>query len=64
MEGLLDSALGTIAAADFFTVGVWTRRGLQRFLLLFLIELSTRWVKIAGVAAQTQRAMDEAHSPK
>ena len=39
-------------AADFFTVEVWTRRGLQRFLVLFFIELSTRPVKIAGVAAQ------------
>ena len=30
-----------IVAADFFTVEVWTRRGLQRFMVLFLIELST-----------------------
>ena len=28
------------------------RRGLQRFLVLFFIELSTRRVKIAGVPAQ------------
>jgi putative transposase len=41
-----------IVAADFFTVEVWTRRGLQRFLVLFFLELSTRRVKIAGVAAQ------------
>ena len=41
-----------LVAADFFTVEVWTRRGLQRFLVLFFIELSTRRVKIAGVAAQ------------
>jgi hypothetical protein len=40
-----------IVAADFFTVEVWTRRGLQRFLVLFFIELSTRKVEIAGVAA-------------
>jgi len=37
-------------AADFFTVEVWTRRGLQRFMVLFLIELSTRKVEIAGIA--------------
>ena len=37
-------------AADFFTVEVWTRRGLQRFLVLFFIELSTRRVQIAGIA--------------
>ena len=38
-----------IVAADFFTVEVWTRRGLQRFLVLFFIELSTRRVEIAGI---------------
>ena len=40
----------SIVAADFFTVEVWTRRGLQRFLVLFLIDLSTRKVEIAGIA--------------
>src|SRR3982074_448959 len=38
-----------IVAADFFTVEVWTRRGLQRFIVLFFIELSTRKVEIAGI---------------
>jgi len=38
-----------IVAADFFTVEVWTRRGLQ-FLVLFFMELSTRKVEIAGIA--------------
>jgi transposase InsO family protein len=41
-----------IAAADFFTVEVWTRRGLQRFIVLFFIELSTRRIEIAGIAAR------------
>jgi transposase InsO family protein len=40
-----------IVAADFFTVEVWTRRGLQRFIVLFFIELSTRKVEIAGIAS-------------
>jgi len=40
-----------IVAADFFTVEVWTRRGLQRFIVLFFIELSTRKVEIAGIGA-------------
>lgn len=40
-----------IAAADFFTVEVWTKRGLQRFIVLFFIELSTRKVEIAGIAS-------------
>ena len=39
-----------IAATDFFTVDVWTRRGLQRFMVLFVIDLSTRKVEIAGIA--------------
>jgi putative transposase len=40
-----------IVAADFFTVEVWTRRGLQRFLVLFFIDLATRRVEIAGIAS-------------
>jgi transposase InsO family protein len=39
-----------LVAADFFTVEVWTRRGLQRFLVLFLLDLETRKVEIAGIA--------------
>ena len=41
-----------IVAADFFTVEVWTRKGLQRFFVLFFIELSTRRVQIAGISAK------------
>src|SRR5260370_29876546 len=40
-----------IVAADFFTIEVWTPRGLRRFIILFFIELSTRKVEIAGVAS-------------
>jgi hypothetical protein len=40
-----------IVATDFFTVEVWTRRGLQRFMVLFFMELSTRKVQIAGIAS-------------
>jgi len=39
-----------IVATDFFTVEVWTRRGLQRFMVLFFIDLCTRKVEIAGIA--------------
>jgi len=46
-----------IVAEDFFTVEVWTRRGLQRFLVLFFIELSSRRVKIAGIGAQANDAV-------
>ena len=38
-----------IAAADFFTVEVWTRVGLIRYLVFFVIDLSTRRVEIAGI---------------
>ena len=37
-----------IVAADFFTVEVWTARGLKRFLVLFFIDLSTlEWKLLA-----------------
>src|SRR6516162_95480 len=38
-----------IVAADFFTIEAWTRQGLTR---LFLIDLSSRRVEIAGVARE------------
>jgi putative transposase len=41
-----------MVAADFFTIEAWTRRGLTRFLVLFLIDLSSRRVEIAGLARQ------------
>jgi putative transposase len=40
-----------IVAADFFTVEVWTQRGLQRFVVLFFLDVSTRRVEIDGMAA-------------
>jgi putative transposase len=40
-----------IVAADFFTIEAWTRRGLQRFVILFFMELSTRKVVIVGIAS-------------
>src|SRR5947209_18249573 len=38
-----------LAATDFFTVDVWTRRGLARLAVLFIIELSRHRVEIAGL---------------
>jgi transposase InsO family protein len=40
-----------LVASDFFTVEVWTCKGLQRFMALFFIELATRKVEIAGIAS-------------
>ncbi len=39
-----------IVATGLFTIELWTRTGLQRFLVLFLMELSTRRVKVGGIA--------------
>ena len=36
-----------MVAADFFTIEAWTRKGLTRFLVLFLIDLASRRVEIA-----------------
>jgi putative transposase len=50
-----------IVAADFFTVEVWTRSGLTMFIVLFLIDLSTRRVEIAGIATKANGVwMDQA----
>ena len=38
-----------IVAADFFTIEVWSRRGLQRLMVLFFIDLATRKVEIAAI---------------
>jgi putative transposase len=40
-----------IVASDFFTVEVWTLKGLQRYIVLFFMELSTRRVEAAGIAS-------------
>ena len=41
-----------LAAADLFTVEVLTLDGLKRYLVLFVIELRTRYVHIAGMHPQ------------
>lgn len=38
-----------IAAADFFTVEVWTLGGLIRYHVLIVIDLATRHVEVAGI---------------
>lgn len=43
---------GAIAAMDFFTVEAVTWAGLVRFHVLFVIDLATRRVEIAGIVAQ------------
>ena len=48
-----------IVAADFFTVEVWTRRGLQRFMVLFFIELATRTRRDRRNRVDGERIVDE-----
>jgi len=45
-----------LAAMDFFTVEVVTIGGLVRYSVLFVIELSTRKVHIAGITSQANEA--------
>ena len=43
---------GAIAATDFFSVEVITRSGLVRYFVLFVIDLKSRRVEIAGICPQ------------
>ena len=45
-----------IAATDFFTTEVWTRAGLIRYHVLFVIRLSSRKVYIAGIIPEPHGA--------
>ena len=40
---------GHVAATDFLTTEVWTPRGLKTYFVLFVIDLKTRRVHIAGI---------------
>ncbi len=48
-----------IAAADFFTTEVWTIRGLVRHFTLFVIDIATRRVHIAGTTESPTSAWME-----
>ena len=48
----LKAHLGAICATDFFTVEVLTLTGIVRYFVLFVIDLKTREVHIAGIAHQ------------
>ena len=51
-ETFLKSHWGVVAATDFFTVEVLTLRGLVRYSVLFVIDLKTRAVAIAGITRE------------
>ena len=48
-----------MAATDFFTVEVWTARGLATYYVLFVMRLKTRSVHIAGVTTAPNGAYME-----
>ena len=48
-ETFLKAHWGAVAATDFFSVEVITRTGLIRHFVLFVIDLKTRRVEIAGI---------------
>jgi putative transposase len=54
-ETFLKAHWGAIAATDFFSVEVITRSGLIRYFVLFVIDLKTRRVEIAGIIQQPER---------
>ena len=55
-QEFLKAHLDVLAAADFFSVEVWTATGLKRYAVLFVIELATRRVQIAGIASEPDSA--------
>ena len=55
-RAFLKAQWDVLAAADFFTVEVWTATGLTRYVVLFVIELATRRVHIAGITAEPDSA--------
>ena len=48
-ETFLRAHWGAIAATDFFSVEVLTRTGLIRYFVLFVLDLESRRVEIAGI---------------
>ena len=52
MPGTRTRTLELLAAADFFTVEVWTLRGLVRYHVLIVMGLSTRCVHVAGICPE------------
>jgi len=48
-RSFLKAHWGQIVATDFFSVEVWTPNGLRTYYVLFVIDLKTRLVSVAGV---------------
>lgn len=52
----IKSHLDALAATDFFTTEVWTKNGLISYFVLFVIDLASRRVEIAGITANPDAA--------
>lgn len=52
----LSSHWELLSATDFFTVEVWTTRGLVTYYVLFTIRLATRRVHVAGISTNPNSA--------
>jgi putative transposase len=50
-KSFLNAHWDVLASVDFTTVGVWTKKGLVIYYLLFFMELATRRVHFAGLTA-------------
>jgi len=55
-QTFLKAHWSSLAATDFFTTEVWTSRGLVTFYTLFIIDIATRTVHIAGTTASPDEA--------
>jgi transposase InsO family protein len=55
-KSFLSSHWGAICASDFFTVEVLTLTGLVRYSVLFVIDLKSRRIEIAGIVQQPYEA--------
>ena len=51
-DTFLKAHWGAIAAADFFSLEIITNAGLVRYFVLFVIDLKTRRVEVAGIIQQ------------
>ncbi len=50
-----ETSFPSIAATDFFSVEVITQSGLVRYFVLFVIDLKTRRIEIAGIIQQPEK---------
>jgi putative transposase len=55
-KSFLKAHWGEIASMDFFTTEVWTPTGLKTYYVLFLVDLKTRRVDIAGITTNPGEA--------